>query len=59
MDPMIEEFGRVREPNDIRLSKLRDWQHYLKTVVQPKLDKLAQIEATNGTKPRKSAEVTA
>jgi hypothetical protein len=48
MDPVIEEFGRVRDVKDIRYSKLREWQAYLKNVVQPRLDKLAQIEATNG-----------
>ena len=58
MDPVIEEFGRVREPGDIRMSKLREWQAYMRDVVQPRLDKLAMIEATNG-KGRKPAEVNA
>jgi hypothetical protein len=60
MDPVIEEFGRVREPGDIRLSKLRDWQQYMKHVIQPKLDELATMQAaqTNG-QGKKRPEVTA
>jgi hypothetical protein len=60
MDPVIEEFGRVREPKDIRPSKLRDWQQYFKHEVQPRLDKLASIEAgMNGQGKKKHLEVPA
>ena len=45
MDPMIEEFCRVRTPADIRDGVLRRWQSYLKHEIQPKLDKLAELEA--------------
>ena len=61
MDSVIEEFGRVREPGDIRLSKLRDWQRYFRDVIQPKLDTLATIEAasTNGQGKKKPTEAHA
>ena len=50
MDPVIEEFGRVRQPDDIRPSKLREWQQYLKTTIQPQLDALAALQAEQSTK---------
>ena len=61
MDPVIEEFGRVRTPEDIRFSKLREWQAYFRDVVQPRLDKLATIEAASATTQgkKKPAEVSA
>lgn len=37
MDPMIEEFCRVRTPQDIRPDVLRRWQAYLRDVIAPQL----------------------
>ncbi len=44
MDPMIEEFCRVRTPQDIRPDVLKRWQTYLRTQIQPKLDDLEELE---------------
>jgi hypothetical protein len=43
MDPVIEEICRARGPEDIRPSKLRDWQQYLKHDVQARLDALERL----------------
>lgn len=43
MDPMIEEFCRVRTPGDIRPDVLRRWQQYLRHEVQPRLDALEKL----------------
>jgi hypothetical protein len=45
MDPVFEEISRVREGKDIRHSKLREWQAYLRDVVQPQLDELNALKA--------------
>ena len=43
MDPIFEEICRVRTPDGIRPSRLRDWQDYLRHSIQPKLDLLADL----------------
>jgi hypothetical protein len=53
MDPVIEEIGRVRQPVDIRPSKLRDWQQYLRDVIQPQLDELIVLQANANKKTEK------
>jgi hypothetical protein len=56
MDPMIEEFCRVRTAQDIRQDVLRRWQSYLRDEVNPKLERLALIEAGEGVRVRRTAK---
>lgn len=44
MDPVIAEICRNHETN-VRPGVLRRWQRYLRDDVQPRLDRLAALEA--------------
>lgn len=46
MDPLLEEFCRSR-PEGLRQAFVFRVQHHLKTVVLPKLKRLAELEAEN------------
>lgn len=44
MDPILEEILRVHDARDIQPHSLRRWQHHLRTVIAPALDRLDAAE---------------
>lgn len=58
MDPVIQEILRAKS-NTIQPHAWRRWRDYLRNVIQPQLDELAQIKTEREAKPRKRVEANA
>jgi len=45
MDPVISEILRIKTGESIRPDVLQRWSRYLREVIQPQLDELAELKA--------------
>jgi len=45
MDPVISEILRIKTVESIRPDVLQRWSRYLREVIQPQLDELAELKA--------------